>query len=143
MIWCSAKQSKYFQRCNVRNDGDCKNFDNFIAWIEITMNFERPEVLQTHSQSLKSSNFNHSRTTFILTISYFLAHYFGTCIMNLLVSILKKRKKNIPTLVGNKSVYILAMGRWLGMGSPTLVLTSKRTKKTYSKLWLEICSSLD
>jgi len=30
MIWSSARQRKYFWRCNDINDVDCKNLGNFI-----------------------------------------------------------------------------------------------------------------
>jgi len=59
-----------------------KFFYNFILQIEITMNCGSPKGLQTHSWCLDSSIFNHSRTTFPLTTSYFLAHYFGTCVLS-------------------------------------------------------------
>jgi len=98
MIWCSTWRSKYFMKCNDRNDGDCKNFGSFIAWIEITMNFEKQKVLQAYSQSPNSSNFNHSKITFSLNTFYFLTLYFETCVMNLLVSILKRRKKKHSSL---------------------------------------------
>jgi len=93
MIWCSARQSKYFQRCNDRNDKDCKDFGNLIVQIKIIVNFERQKVLWTHGQYLNSSYSDHSRTTFTLTTSYFHAHYLETCVMDLLVPTLEKRKK--------------------------------------------------
>jgi len=82
MMWSIVEQSKYFQRCIDQNDGDCKKNCNFITWIEISMNFGRQNALQTHGQCLDSSNFDHSRTNFLLTTSYFLSHYFGAYVMN-------------------------------------------------------------
>jgi len=127
MIQSSARWSKYFWRCNDINDGDSKNFGNFFVWIEITTNFERQKVLQTHSQYLDSSNSDHSRTNFILITSYFIAHQFGTCVMNLLVPNLKRRKTCIPSfdwksilaLVRNNSG-LHVMGGWSRMGALTL-----------------------
>jgi len=119
MMWCSTRQNKYFQRCNDRNDRNCKDFGYFIAWIEITMNFKRPKVLQTHSQSLDSSNSNHSKyyyPTHCFLLSYSLL---WDMYHELWVPTLKRRKKHILALVGDNSIYRLAMGRWLGMGGST------------------------
>jgi len=125
MIWGSARQNKYFQRCIDKNDKDCKFFCNFISWIEITMNFGRQRVYQTYSQCLGSFNSNHSITTFLLIASYFLAHLH---VMNLLVQTLKKDKnthskekwKFVPDLVGNMTPYWLLMGSQLVMGASTI-----------------------
>jgi len=126
MIQCSARQNKYFQRCNDRNDRDCKNFGTFIAWIEITINFESQRLGLIHDQHLESSNFNHLRTTFPLIASYFLTHL---CIIKLLVHtlrkyttrILRRKWKSIPILIGNTVPYWLPMGQWLVMGGSTLI----------------------
>jgi len=55
-------------------------------------------VLQIHSQRLDSSNSDPSQTTFLLTTSYFLAHY--SCVLwdichDLIHLNLEKEKKNI------------------------------------------------
>jgi len=79
-----------------------------LIWILGAKKCSRPIA-----KSLDSSNFNHSRTTFPLITSHFFAHYFGTCIMMLLVPTLKRRKKHIPnfdwkfvlTLVGLQVEY--------------------------------------
>jgi len=89
MIWASARQSKYFQRCIDRNDEDCNKFDNFTSWIDITINFERQKLGLTLDQHVESSNSDHSTTTFPLIASYFLAHL---CVINLLIQTLKKYK---------------------------------------------------
>jgi len=89
MIWGSAMQSKYFQRCIDKNDEDCKFFGNYITWIEITMNFEKQKLGLTHDQHVESSTSDHSITTFPLIASYFLPHL---CVINLLVQTLKKYK---------------------------------------------------
>jgi len=52
-------------------------FINFIPQIEITKNFRSQKVLWIHSQYLDFFNFNHPKTTFLLTTSYFLDHYFA------------------------------------------------------------------
>jgi len=89
MIWGRAKQSKYFHRCIDKNEGDCKIFGNFIAWIEITMNFGKWRICWTLSYCLDSSNSDHSRTTFLLIASYFHVYL---CVILLLVQTLKKDK---------------------------------------------------
>jgi len=127
MIWGSARQNKYFQRCIDRNDEDCKKFGNFISWIEITMNFERQKLGLTYDQYAESSNSNHSITTFLLIASYFLLHL---CVINLLVQTLKSTRthisrrywKSIPTFVGNRVHYWLAMGHVLGMSTSTIMI---------------------
>jgi len=54
------------------------------------MNFGRQRVCWTYSQCLATLfNSNHSRTTFLLIVSYFLVHL---CVMNLWVQTLKKDK---------------------------------------------------
>jgi len=53
------------------------------------MNFERQKLGLAHDQHVESSNSNHSKTTFPLIASYFLAHL---CVINLLVQTLKKYK---------------------------------------------------
>jgi len=60
--------------------------------------------------------------------NYFPAHYFGTCVMTLLVPILKRRKKTLSKLVGNlfqpcleiTAPYRLGMAPWSRMGGSTI-----------------------
>jgi len=92
-------------------------FSNFIDWSEITINFGRWKGGRTHGQCLDSSNSNHSRTN-LNFISYFLFHYFGTCVMNFLVPTLICQKKTFQVLenvVGNNNTYRLSMGHWSRM----------------------------
>jgi len=93
------------------------------------MNFERQKLGLTHDRQLESFNSDHSRTTFPLITSYFLAHLF---VINLLVQTLQKYKnthskekwKFVPTLVGNMVPYLLVLGHWLVMGTSTILLSS-------------------
>jgi len=63
--------------------------------------------------------------------NYFPAHYLETCVMSLLVPILKRSTKYIPSLgwkfvlalVGNSCTYRLDMDPWLGMDGSTIFLS--------------------
>jgi len=45
------------------------------------------------AQCLESSNFDHSRITLPHTFSYFVAHYYGTCVITSLIPTFKRTKK--------------------------------------------------
>jgi len=67
-IW----QGKYLGKYKDRNGMDRRNFGEFIAWIEITMNFGRQKVYPTHGQSsiliIQELIFYSLIPTFFLTV---------------------------------------------------------------------------
>jgi len=88
----------------------------FLWFFSLNANFHefwKPKKLaSTHIQYKDSFNSNQSQTNLPLTISYFLTHYIGICVMTLLVPTLERRKNHIlgfgwkfvPTLVGNSCI---------------------------------------
>jgi len=101
------------------------------------MNFERQKLGLTHDQHVESSNFDHSITTFLLIASYFLLHLRVT---NILVKTLKKYKNMhskekleiIPTFVGNRVPYQLAMVCVSRMDTSTISFEQFVAKKQYN-----------
>jgi len=112
-----------------------------MPWIEITMSFGSQKLAWIDIQHTYSSNSNHSKTNFPLTTSYFLAHYFGTRVMILLVPTLERRKKcipsfgwkSLPTLIGNRCR--LGMDLWLGMGGFTIKSKKSMVATMLSCYW--------
>jgi len=108
-------------------------FSQFYSENEITENFENNKVCLSSSQCLESSNSDHSITTFCslfstfsFTVSYFLAHYFGTYVTTLLVPTLemtnkKHSKLNFRPKVGNRHILQVGYWAWLTIGASTLI----------------------
>jgi len=86
---------------------------NIIPKIKINVNFGNQKVRLSSSQCLESSNFDHLRTTFSFTTSYFLAHYCGTYVITLLVPTLKMINKKQISLTSSLRLKITHPIGWV------------------------------
>jgi len=103
---------KFFPCRKIGNMGIAK-FSECYSKIEITVKFGNQKVHLSNSQCLKSSNSNHSRTTFSFTTSYFLTHHFRTYVITLLVPTLEMTNKKHSKLEFRPTLKIAHPTGWI------------------------------